>query len=130
MKKKTFEAIIEKNGTIKIPNEVLKEMELCSGDIMEISYPCPSEAIERCIKVESTYHEENDGCLCIPNSLLEQCGMKDKQVHVICLDNEITITTTDKLCELVPSAVLKVLDAHQIPLEEVAKMIAEDCNGE
>ena len=130
MKKKTFEAVIQDDNSIEIPMDALKDMELNAGDSMEFSYPCSTEAVERCIRVESTYHEEeSDGGLFIPETLLEECGMKDKKVHVLCFDGEITITATDKLCEFIPSAILQVLNRYQIPLEEVARAIAESCNG-
>lgn len=129
MKKKTFEAAIQKGNRIEIPESALKDMELTAGDSMEISYPCATEAIERCIRVESTYHEDESGeGLFIPETLIKESGMAGKTMHVFCFDGEIMITTADKLCEFIPSAILQVLDRYKIPLEEVAKAMAESCN--
>lgn len=127
MKTKNFEVVIEENGTIQVPMEVLTEMHLAKGDSFVISYSCPTEAIEHCMRIESSYHEEKDseGYLCIPEELLEQCGMADKKIHMICFHEEITITTSDKLCELVPEAILNIFKKHGISAEEVAQGIAE-----
>ena len=129
MKKKTFEAAIQKGNRIEIPESALKDMELTAGDSMEISYPCATEAIERCIRVESTYHEDGSGeGLFIPETLIKESGMDGRTMHVFCFDGEITITTADRLCEFIPTAILQVLNRYQIPLEEVAKAMAESCN--
>ena len=127
MKTKTFEAIVTDDGKIEIPVEALLDMELTAGDSLEISYPCPTEPIEKCLRVESSYHEESnpDRYLCIPNELTEQCGMTEKKIHMICFNEEITITTSDKLCELVPDAIMNIFVSHGISSEEVAKGIAE-----
>lgn len=126
MKKKTFEAVIDELGRISIPADVLNDMEVVLGDTLEISYPCPTEMIEKCMQVESTFHEEEeDGYLCIPHEILDQCGMTNKKIHMICFQEEITITTSDKLCELVPEAILKIFEKHGITREEVAQGIAE-----
>ena len=47
MKTKIFEASIDEKEMIKIPESVLEEMGLKKGDSLEISYPVPTEAIER-----------------------------------------------------------------------------------
>lgn len=127
MKTKNFEAVIEENGMIQIPEEVLKDMLLVKGDSFIISYPCPTEAMEYCMRIESSLHEDedSDGYLCIPKELLKQCGMVDKKVHMICFNEEITITTSDKLCELVPEAIMQIFKKHGISAEEVAQGIAE-----
>lgn len=127
MKTKIFEASIDDREMIQIPKSVLEEMGLKKGDSLEISYLVPTEAIERCMRIESSFHseEEQDGYLCIPNELMEQCGMLNKKVHMICFDEEITITTSDKLCELVPEAIMQIFKKHGISQEEVAKGIAE-----
>lgn len=127
MKQKTFEAVIDEKGSIEIPIGVLNDMGLILGDVLEISYPCPSEPIEKCMRIESAYHDEenDDGYFCIPNDYLVQCGMEGKSLHMIGFDEEITITTSDKLCGLVPFAVMKIFESHGISKEEVAKSIAE-----
>ena len=127
MKSKTFEAMINEDGKIEIPTEVLRNMGLQAGDQLVIRYPAISEPIEKCMQIESSYHEESDteGYLCIPHELLDQCGMSDKKIHMICFNEEITITTSDKLCELVPEAIMNIFKSHEISAEEVAQGIAE-----
>lgn len=127
MKESIFEALIEENGMISIPVDVLNDMGLKIGDELVISYSYPSESIERCMRIESSYHEEDEdtGYLCIPDATLKQCNMADKNLHMICFDEEITITTEDKLCEFIPEVLLQVFEKHGISKEEIAIGIAE-----
>ena len=119
--------MINEDGTIQIPLEAMDDMMLTIGDSIVISYPSPTEPIERCLHIESTFHEEEnpEGFLCIPEELFEQCGMADKKIHMICFNEEITLTTTDKLCELIPEAIMNIFKKHGISAEEVAQGIAE-----
>ncbi len=127
MKQKIFEAVLDKSGKIMIPNDVLKQMGMKSGDSLEISYPYPTEEIERCLRIEGYYAEDDTfgDSLCIPNEIMSECGLCDKPIHMLCMDGEIIITSSEKVCSVVPKTILKVFEKYGITTEQIALGIAE-----
>lgn len=131
MKYKLFEARLNENGELAIPLKVLQEMGLTIGDTVEISYPSPTETIERCLRIEGYYAEDDTiaDSLYIPNEILSDCGLTDKPIHMLALDEEIIITSSDKICEVISKTIIDIFQKFGISKEQVALSIAEIKSG-
>lgn len=127
MKRKKFEAVLDENGRIALPLKVLQDMGLKIGDSIEFSYPCATESIEKCLRIEGYYAEEDilTESLYIPFDILRQCRLTHNSIHMFCCDEEIIIASSDKVCVAVPELILDVFKKFGISNEKIALGIAE-----
>lgn len=132
MQEKKFEARINEQGCIEVPISVLNDLMLNLGDTLQLQYQKPTEAIEKCMLIESKGSEDSlDMFLCIPKIVLEDCGLStdNNDIHILCFDKEITITTNEKIISEVPRAVLNICQKLGISERMLAKAVAEECSN-
>lgn len=127
MKRKIFEAVLDEYGRIALPVNVLQEMGLKIGDSLEFSYPCATESIEQCLRIEGYYAEEDmvGESLYVPYEILRRCSLNNKPMHMFCSDEKMVIVSSDKVCETIPRLIMDIFAKFEITNEQVASAIAE-----